>query len=116
MKLSASDFYLAYRPSECDLRPYLHHHGVQAAKPGPFEEVIRRLGERHEKARLAGFSNATDLRGGTFEERQRRTLEAIDAAMPVIYQPVFDVIRNVPRHHRCNARRAPIVPASRLGS
>jgi predicted RecB family nuclease len=89
--LSGTDFYRAYRPSECDLRLYLHHHGVQAAKPGPFEEVIRRLGDRHEKTHLAVFRDVTDLGQGTLGERQRRTLEAISAGAPVIYQPVFAV-------------------------
>jgi predicted RecB family nuclease len=64
---------------------------VEAAKPGPFEEVIRRLGQRHEQARLAVFGNATNLGQGTLEERQLRTIEAINAGVPVIYQPVFRV-------------------------
>ena len=89
MTLSGSDFYRVYRPSECDLRLYLHHHNVKAADSGPFEEVIRRLGDRFEKARLAFFGNATDLSDGTLEERQRRTGEAINARAAVIYQPVF---------------------------
>jgi hypothetical protein len=89
MTLTGTDFYRAYRPSECDLRLYLHHHGVKAAEPGPFEEVIRSLGERHERARLAVFADAVNLGEGTLEERQRRTVEAINAGAPVIYQPVF---------------------------
>jgi predicted RecB family nuclease len=92
MMLSGSEFYRAYRPSECDLRLYLYHHDVVAADPGPFEEVIRRLGDRFEKARLAFFGDVTDLRDGTMEERQRRTIEAINAGAAVIYQPVFSAI------------------------
>ena len=33
MQLSGSDFYRAYRPSECDMRIYLHHKGIQGAEP-----------------------------------------------------------------------------------
>lgn len=98
MTLSGTDFYRAYRPSECDLRLYLHHHDVKAAEPGPFEEVIRRLGERHEKARLAAIGAVTDLGKGTLEERQRRTLEAINAGVPIIYQPVLSATVRLGSH------------------
>ena len=47
MLLTGNDVYRV-----CDLRLYLHHKGVEGAPPGPFEEVLRRLGERHEKAHL----------------------------------------------------------------
>jgi len=89
MLLSGSDFYRAYRPSECDLRLYLHHKGVQAAEPGPYEEVIRRLGERHEKSHLATFQNVVDLSYGERDDRLIRTLEAVAEGAPVIYQPLF---------------------------
>jgi predicted RecB family nuclease len=89
MQLSGSDFYRAYRPSECDMRIYLHHKGIQAAEPGPYEEVIRRLGDRHEKAYLATFPDVLDLTQGTREERQTATREAIRAGAAVIYQPLF---------------------------
>lgn len=89
MALSGSDFYRVFRPSPCDLRLYLHHKGVEAAKPGPFEEVIIRLGVRHENAHLSGLDEVTDVSEGPLEERRRRTLDAIEAGVPVIYQPVF---------------------------
>lgn len=89
MQLSSSEIYRAYRPSACDLRIYLHFKGLPAGKPSAFEEVIQRLGERHEKAHLATLQNVTDLSAGTLEKRQRETLEAIAARTPVIYQPVF---------------------------
>lgn len=89
MQLSSSDIYRAYRPSPCDLRTYLHFKGAPAGEPSAFEEVIRRLGERHEKAHLATLQNVTDLSSGTLEERQQKALQAISAAAAVIYQPVF---------------------------
>jgi predicted RecB family nuclease len=89
MQFSGSDFYRAYRPSECDMRLYLHHQGVQAADPGPYEEVIRRLGDRHERAYLATFADVVDLSQGTHEERRIATLNAIQAGAAVIYQPLF---------------------------
>jgi predicted RecB family nuclease len=89
MQLSTSEIYRAYRPSPCDLRIYLHFKGAPACEPSAFEEIIRRLGERHEKAHVATIENLTDLSSGTLEERQEKTLEAIAAGTPVIYQPVF---------------------------
>ena len=89
LKLSASDPYRLYRPSKCELRLYLHHQGVEEAEPGPFEEVIRRLGDRHEKSHLATFEEVLDLRAGTAQERQIATLEAVRRGTPVIYQALF---------------------------
>jgi predicted RecB family nuclease len=50
MILSSGDIYRLHRPSTCELRLYLHHQGVEATEPGPYEKVIRRLGERYERA------------------------------------------------------------------
>jgi predicted RecB family nuclease len=91
MRLSASELYRLYKPSNCELRLYLHHKGVEEAKPGPFGKVIRRLGERHEKLHLATFDKVLDLGAGTFQERQAATLEAIGQRAPVIYQALFRV-------------------------
>jgi predicted RecB family nuclease len=89
MQLSGTDFYRAYRPSECNKRIYLHHKGIKAADPGPYEEVIRRLGDRHERKYLATFQGVVDLTRGTNDERQVATLEAIRVGTAVIYQPMF---------------------------
>jgi predicted RecB family nuclease len=86
MRLIASDFYTYYRPSECELRVYLRHKGINEASPGPYEEVIRRLGERHEKAHLASFPVYVDLSSGSIQERLRRTHEEVNRGAPVIYQ------------------------------
>jgi hypothetical protein len=71
MQLSPTDAYRLYRPSNCELRLYLHHHGVKETEPGPFEQVIRRLGERHERVYLAGFPNPRPPSGydGVAEDR-----------------------------------------------
>lgn len=86
MRVTASDFYTYYRPSECELRIYLRHRGEEEAPLGPFEEVVRRLAERHEQAHLATFPTVVDLSAGTREDRERRTQEAVRNGAPVIYQ------------------------------
>ena len=91
MKLSASDFYSYFRPSKCGLRVYLRYIGEPESPLGPYDEVIIRLGERHEKAHLASFPSFVDLSAGMREERKQRTLETIKKGEEVIYQPVLRV-------------------------
>ncbi len=86
VRVTASDFYSYHRPYECDLRVYLRHKGEKEAPPGPYEEVLWRLAERHERAHLATFPTVLDLSTGTREERERRTREAVKGGSPLIYQ------------------------------
>lgn len=89
MQFSATTIYSAHRPSRCELRPWLIAHGFQAAPPGPYEQVLFRLGKRHEADHLAQLGPHTDLRSGILEERAERTLAAIGLGERVLYQPVF---------------------------
>ncbi|TVR84796.1 MAG: TM0106 family RecB-like putative nuclease [Rhodospirillales bacterium] len=91
MFLSSGDLYRRYRPAPCDLRLYLNHQGVPAAEPGPYEQVIRRLGERYERAHLATFPEVRDLSAGTPGERREQTLQAIADGVTVLYQPFFHI-------------------------
>jgi hypothetical protein len=43
-RLVASDFWGYYRPSECGLRVWLRAQGIEEAPPGPFAELLMRLG------------------------------------------------------------------------
>jgi predicted RecB family nuclease len=89
MQLAASDFYTYLQPSKCPLRVYLRHIGKQESPPGPYEEVLRHLGERHEKTYLATFPSVVDLSSGTSESRERRTREEVTKGAQVIYQPAL---------------------------
>lgn len=95
MKVTASDFYTYYRPSECALRIQLRHRGLEEAEPGPYEEVIRRLGTRYEQDHLATFPSYVDISIGTLEERERMTRSEVAKAASVIYQPVLRVVREI---------------------
>jgi len=46
IRLTASDFYTYFRPSKCEVRIYLKSIGMEEGPPGPFDEVLFRLGER----------------------------------------------------------------------
>lgn len=86
MRLTASDLYSYYRPSECDLRVYLRQKGEPEAPPGPYEQVLFRLAERHEKTHLATFPAVADLNTVGWEQRPQQTIEAVKTKAPVIYQ------------------------------
>ncbi|HUU16104.1 MAG TPA: TM0106 family RecB-like putative nuclease [Sedimentisphaerales bacterium] len=91
MKLTVSDIYTYYRPSKCGLRVNLKERGVEGAAPGPYEQVLERLGQEHERRHLAIFPSVVDLSPGTLDERVTRTKEAIEKRSPVIYQGVLKV-------------------------
>jgi predicted RecB family nuclease len=89
MQLTASDFYTYYRPSECELRVCLRERGEEEEPLSPYQEVLRRLAERHERTHLATLHEVADLSGGALAERERRTREAVKSGTPAIYQGVL---------------------------
>jgi len=105
VRLSPSDFITYWRPSPCELRVFLHEKGEPEAEPGAFDEVMRRLGIRHEQEHLATLGAHLDLSGVLNDERVGKTLEAIASKVPVIYQPAFFV------RHRIAGTDAKIVGA-----
>jgi predicted RecB family nuclease len=82
LRINPSLFYTLYRPSRCDLRLYLSQKKFETAQPTAFEQVIFRLGERHEKTHLSTFPEFVNLTG----KRVTRTLEEIHKGSLVIYQ------------------------------
>jgi len=95
MRLIASDFITNYRPSLCDLRVLLKQNDVKEAEPSAFDEVLRRLGIRHEKEHLATLGEHTDLSPLPLTERIKRTSEAIASGVAVLYQPAFLVTHGI---------------------
>jgi len=91
MRLIASDLITQYRPTPCDLRVWLRHRHEPERDASEFEEVLYRLGERHEQEHLATLGAYLDLSRLDEQERLQRTSEAIATRVPVIYQPAFRV-------------------------
>lgn len=89
MRLIASDFITHHRPTPCELRVWLRHRGEPEREATEYEQVLRRLGERHEREHLASLGAHLDLSRLTGEERIRTTLEAVANRVPVLYQPAF---------------------------
>jgi len=86
VRLVATDFFGYLRPSQCGLRVWLRHAGVEEAPPGPFAELLMSLGREHERRHLAHFPNALDLGGLPIAERVERTREVVAAGERVVYQ------------------------------
>ncbi len=95
MILTASDIYGYYQPAECARRIYLRHIGEPEAEPGPYEQILFRLGERHERDHLLSLGKVEDLSSVHFREAVRRTRDLISRRVPIIYQPAFSAETNL---------------------
>jgi predicted RecB family nuclease len=85
-RLRATDFFSLHRPSECRLRVWLRQQGADEAPPGPYAEVLMKLGAEHERRHLARFPGHLDLGALPIAKRAERTREAVAAGERVIYQ------------------------------
>jgi uncharacterized protein len=84
--ITATDLLTYYRPSPCERRVYLRAHGEPEELPSPFDEVLQRLGIRHETSHLQTLGEFVDLSPVPLADRSRRTQEAAKSGAPVIYQ------------------------------
>ena len=89
MRLTASDFVACHRPSRCDLRVFLRHNREEESEPSPYEEVLRRLGLRHERNHLATLGTFANASAASLEEQVKKTADAIERRVSVLYQPAF---------------------------
>lgn len=95
MRLTPSDFFSYHRPSPCDLRVFLRQRQEPEEGSTPYDEVMRRLGLRHEKSHLATLGSFTDVRDASLHEQVRKTSEAIARKVPVVYQGAFLVTEKI---------------------
>jgi predicted RecB family nuclease len=91
MRLTASDLVSNHRPSFCDRRVLLRHLGEPETAPSPFDQVLRLLGQQHERNHVDSFRESTDIGILSRNDRVAATLDAIAHRVPVVYQPVFVV-------------------------
>ena len=89
MRMTASDFVSYHRPTRCDLRVFLRHHREEEVAPGPYDEVLRRLGLRHEKNHLATLGAFANVSDASLHEQAKKTADAIAKRVPILYQPAF---------------------------
>jgi predicted RecB family nuclease len=89
MKLTANNIYDYYSPSICEKRLYYRFIGEKESPPGPFEEVIFMLGQRHEKNHVNSLGEYYDVSKLPYDRRATKTRELIENRTPVIYQGVL---------------------------
>jgi predicted RecB family nuclease len=89
MRLTPSDIVSLYRPTLCSNRVFLRERGESESKPTAFDELLQRLGERHEQQHLQLLGAYEDLSVFQTEERLGKTIDAINKRAGVLYQPAF---------------------------
>lgn len=89
MKLTVQNIYDYFRPYICEKRLYFRFKGEKESPPGPFEEVIFILGERHEKNHISSLGEYHDVSKLPRGQQVVKTRELIQNNIPVIYQGVL---------------------------
>lgn len=89
LKITAQDFHALLMPSECSLRVWLWARNEPESEPGEFQQVLRRLGRRHEAAHLATIPKVADMRSFAWTERAQKTAELVASHANALYQPVL---------------------------
>src|SRR5271168_4044222 len=89
MRMTASDFVSYHRPTRCDLKVFLRHQREEEVAPGPYDEVLSRLGLRHEKNHLATLGTFADVSDASLHEQAKKTADAIAKKVPILYQSAF---------------------------
>ena len=91
VKFSSSDFHQIYKPSYCELRYWLLNvEKAEKKKVCAFDQLIMKLGVRHEKTQLDLIDHYVDLSNGTMAERSRITNEQLKLSNVILYQPVLN--------------------------
>lgn len=86
---------------KCPHRVWRDIHGPQEEKshdPNPFIQLLWERGIKHEKEILSALGSLLDLRGGMIDDRFQKTIEAMKAKTPLIYQGVlrYDNMLGIP--------------------
>ena len=89
MKLTAQNIYDFYAPSVCERRLFYRFIREEETPPGPFEEVIFMLGQRHEKIHVNSLGECVDVSKVLRHQQPEKTKELIQNNTPVIYQGVL---------------------------
>jgi len=86
MKLTVHNIYDYYSSTPCEKRLYYRFKGEKEAPLSPFEEVIIRLGEKHEKNHINSLGEFFDVSSILSDQQASSTLELIQKHTPIIYQ------------------------------
>lgn len=86
MRLTASDLYDYFCRSKCPLRVVLKAEGIPMVEPGPYEQILQRMGQQHERDYLSKLPSVLDLSQVPHLQRAPRSRQAVAQGVPAIYQ------------------------------
>ena len=91
MKLSVGNIYDLFSPTECEKRLYYRYKGEEEIPPGPFEEMLFKLGARHERSHINSLGEYSDVSKLPQNQRTEKTRELIKNNESIIYQGVLTI-------------------------
>lgn len=89
MRISVQIIYNLFAPSYCERRLFFAYNNIKPLEPGPFEQLIYKLGLRHEENYLRSIGKYADASRGRLKERIAITKKYIAEKVPIIYQGVI---------------------------
>jgi predicted RecB family nuclease len=89
MRLTTQHIYDFYSPSQCERRLYYRFTEAEEAPPGPFQEVLFRLGHGHEENHINSLGEYFDVSKIPRDQQAEKTKELIHINTPIIYQGVL---------------------------
>jgi predicted RecB family nuclease len=90
LDLSAGDIFLLLEPSRCERRVWLEARAGELAPPGPFEQMLMKLGREHEQRHLEEYAEVLDLSRVPVQERADETRRALEEGERCLYHPRFE--------------------------
>ena len=90
MNITTQNIYDLFSPTKCEKRLFYRFNGEKEAEPGPFEELLFKLGQRHEQNHINSLGGYVDLSAMPYDEQIRKTKESINSNVPIIYQGIFE--------------------------
>ncbi len=83
--LNPAQFYTLYSPSKCEKRLYLDAAGIEPSPPGAYVQILSRLGQRHEKAKINTYIERYGDRDGIAE----RVLANLSDLLPITRKAII---------------------------
>jgi len=86
MKLTAHNIYDYYSPTRCEKRLYFRFKGEKETPLSPFEEVILKLGKKHEEKHISSLGKFVDVSLIPADQKAAKTMDLIQNNTQIIYQ------------------------------
>lgn len=99
IRLTPNDITALHVPKHCEKRAYLLAQRVEPEPPSPFQQLLFRMGQRHEAEHREELEPIVSLSGGDEAHRLTETLAAVVAGGDkALYQPVLRAETEIAGH------------------